>query len=281
VTTTTVEAPDGTRLAHDRVGRGEPLVCLPGGPMLPGRYLGDLGGLTAHRTLVRPDLRGTGNSGVPADPSTYRCDRQVDDVEALRRHLALDRIDLFGHSAGGTLALQYAVRHPDRVARLLMVAPSPFAVGLAVTDADRREVAESRRGEPWFPEAFAAFERIWAGEATGADREAITPFMHGRWDAAARERSAAEDRLRVPEAAAGYYADGAIDADAVRSALASLEAPVLVVAGEHDVALPPRRAADYADLFPHGELVVLPGAGHAPWHDDPEAFTSAVAGFLR
>src|SRR3712207_8473876 len=57
-----------------------------------------------------------------------------------------------------------------------------------VTDADRREVAEQRRDEPWFAAAYAAFERIWSGGATDADWTAITPFLHGRWDDAARDR---------------------------------------------------------------------------------------------
>jgi pimeloyl-ACP methyl ester carboxylesterase len=81
---------DGTRLAYHQAGEGRPLLCVPGGPMQASAYLGDLGGLSAHRSLVLLDLRGTGASAIPADPATYRCDRQVDDVEALRVHLGLD-----------------------------------------------------------------------------------------------------------------------------------------------------------------------------------------------
>ncbi|MYR61703.1 alpha/beta hydrolase, partial [Streptomyces sp. SID625] len=75
----TFTAPDGTRLAYRLRGQGDPLVVLPGGPMRASAYLGDLGGLTAHRRLVLLDLRGTGASSAPADPETYRCDRQTDD----------------------------------------------------------------------------------------------------------------------------------------------------------------------------------------------------------
>jgi pimeloyl-ACP methyl ester carboxylesterase len=269
---------DGTRLGYADLGDGPPLVCLPGGPMLPAEYLGDLGGLTAHRSLVLLDLRGTGRSAVPADLATQRCDRQVDDVEALRAHLGLDRVDLLAHSAGAALALLYAVRHPGRVRGLTLVAPSPRVVGLDVTDAERREVAELRRGEPWFPAAFAALERIWSGEAADADWTAITPFTHGRWDDAARAAAARADRQRDPDAAARYYGDDAPDPAVVRAALAALRIPVLLVAGEYDVALPPSRAAEYADLFPAARLVVQPGAGHSPWQDDPGAFVRAVAG---
>ncbi|MFL6121677.1 alpha/beta fold hydrolase, partial [Actinophytocola sp.] len=87
----TFTAGDGTRLAYHRTGEGAPLICVPGGPMQSSAYLADLGGVSP---LARLDPRGTGESATPADPATYRCDRQVDDVEALRVHLGLDRVDL-------------------------------------------------------------------------------------------------------------------------------------------------------------------------------------------
>lgn len=272
---------DGTRLACHRWGEGEPpLICLPGGPMQASAYLGDLGGLSAQRSLVMLDLRGTGDSTVPTDASTYRCARQVDDVEALRIHLGQDRLDLLGHSAGGTLALQYATRFPHRVGKLALLAPSPRAVDIEIADMDRREVAELRRSEPWFPEAFGAFERIWSGAVTRADWAAITPFMFGRWDAASQAYRAQEERLRNWDAAALYYADGALDPAATRSAIARLDAPVLLVAGEYDVGLPPKRAAEFAALFAHAELVVQPRAGHYPWLDDPQWFGQTLNSFL-
>jgi len=277
----TFSGADGTTLAYHLAGEGAPLICLPGGPMQASAYLGDLGGLATHGALVRLDLRGTGDSAVPEDPATYRCDRQVDDVEALRAHLGLERIDLFGHSAGGTLAILYAIRYPDRVRRLVLAAPSPRPAGLEITDADRREVAEQRRGEPWFAPAWAAFERIWAGDRTAADWAAITPFSHGRWDAAREALAAEESAQRNDEAAAAYYADGALDPPAVRAALTTLRAPVLLVSGELDVGLPPKCAAEYAGCFRRAELIAQPGAGHYPWLDDPDGFAQTVTGFLR
>jgi pimeloyl-ACP methyl ester carboxylesterase len=272
---------DGTRLAYHHVGDGDPLICLPGGPMRASVYLGDLGGLSAHRSLVLLDLRGTGESAVPADPASYRCDRLVDDVEALRRHLERDRIDVLAHSAGAALAVLYAARHPDRIGRLALVNPSPRAVGLEITDSDRQRVAELRRGEAWFPDAFAAFERIWSGDATAADWTAIAPFTYGRWDAASQANFAQEESQRNADAAAVYYSAGAPAPEATRSALAHLHAPVLLVAGEYDVALPPQCAAEYADLFGQAELAVQPGGGHQPWLDDPAWFVQTLTGFLR
>jgi len=281
----TFYAADGTRLAYHQAGHlagaSDPLICLPGGPMQAAAYLGDLGGLSAHRALVLLDLRGTGDSAAPADPASYRCDRLVDDVEALRVHLGRDRIDLLGHSAGCALAVLHAARFPHSIDRLVLVAPSPLAVGMEITDSDRRQVAELRRGQAWFPDAIAAFERIWSGHATDADWNAIAPFTYGRWDATSKAHYAQGASQKNPDAAAVYYSAGALDPTATRSALAGLQARVLLVTGEYDVALPPQRAAEYARLFGRAELAVNPGGGHFPWLDNPEWFVATLAAFLH
>ncbi|MFC5635719.1 alpha/beta fold hydrolase [Streptomyces bullii] len=272
-------APDGTTIAYHVTGDGPPLVCLPGGPMQDSVYLGDLGGLTAHRTLIRLDLRGTGRSAAPQDPASYRCDRQVEDVEALREELNLDRLDLLAHSAGANLAALYAARHPDRVARLALITPSVYAVGLRITAEDRLATARLRRDEPWFVPAYEALEAITEGRASVDAWQAVAPFWYGRWDDEARAVHEAEAKQRNDEAAAVYVSDGAFTPDATRAALAALAAPVLVLAGAYDVAAPARVMTEYAALFPRAELVVQPGAGHFPWLEDAERFVRTVAAF--
>ncbi|WP_205857066.1 alpha/beta fold hydrolase, partial [Phytoactinopolyspora endophytica] len=116
---------------------------------------------------------------------------------------------------------------------------------------------------------------------TEADWEAITPFTYGRWDAVSQAHVAQEADQRNADAAAAYYSAGALAPEATRSALARLGAQVLLVAGEYDVALPPKCAAEYASLFPQAELAVQPGGGHSPWLDGPEWFVRTLTGFLR
>ncbi|GAA2307322.1 alpha/beta hydrolase [Nonomuraea roseoviolacea subsp. roseoviolacea] len=270
---------DGVKLAYHVTGDGPPVVCLPGGPAASA-YLGDLGGLSANRQLIMLDLRGTGQSATPQDLASCRCDRLVADVEALRAHLGLDRMDLLAHCAGANLAVRYAARHPRRVGRLALVTPSVRAVGVAITGGLRRETALLRRDEPWFPAAFAALEAIVAGEATDDDWQAIAPFSYGRWDEAARAHHAADAGRQVPEVAAAFGAQGAFDPEATRAALARFASPVLLLAGEVDLGAPPPAMAEFAGLFPDAELVVQARAGHFPWLDDADRFVSAVAGFL-
>ena len=272
-------APDGTELAYHLRGRGAPLVVLPGGPMRASAYLGDLGGLAAHRRLVLLDLRGTGDSAVPADPATYRCDRLVDDVEALRVHLGIERMDMLAHSAGGSLALLYAARFPRRVARLVLVTATPWALGLAPTVEDRLEAARSRRDEPWFADVFPGFEEWLAGK-TDYDL-AFAPFFYGRWDEAAAAHEARSDDEFNDDAAEVYGSEGAYDPPATRAALARVMAPVLVLAGELDGGPRPALARVAVEAFPDAEFTVQPGAGHYPWVDDGEWFAARVAAFLE
>ncbi|MFB6439420.1 alpha/beta fold hydrolase [Streptomyces sp. NPDC056411] len=273
-------APDGTQLAYHVVGEGEPLLCLPGGPMRASAYLGDLGGLSTHRRLVLLDLRGTGDSEVPADPASYRCDRQVADVEALRAHLGLERVDLLAHSAAGDLALHYAARHPQRLRTLTMITARARALGVDFTVAHRREAAALRTSEPWFAAARDAFDALWAGTATDAQWDAAAPFFYGRWDAGARAH-AAQEVAQTNESAGELYASaGAFDPAATRAALVALDAPVLLLAGEWDGGPLPRITATVAELLPHAEVAVQPAAGHFPWLDDPEWFSRTVAAFL-
>lgn len=277
----TFSAPDGTELAYHAFGEGSPVICLPGGPMQDSVYLGELGGLSAHRQLIMVDPRGTGRSATPQDATSYRCDRLVDDIEALRVHLGLDRMDLLAHCAGANLAALYVARHPDRVSKLVLITPSTFAVGVAATGQARLELARLRKDEPWFEAAFAALEAIVAGNATAGSWKAIDPFFYGRWDAAAQAHLAAQDGHQNAEAAAAFGAEGAYDPDATRAALAAFDAPTLLVAGEVDLNSIPSVVAEFAGLFPDAEFVVQPGAGHFPWLDDADRLVATTATFLE
>ncbi|MFJ5720781.1 alpha/beta fold hydrolase [Streptomyces sp. NPDC093149] len=276
----TFSAHDGTTLAYRVHGHGAPAICLPGGPMQASQYLGALGGLSAHRQLVMLDLRGTGESAIPQDAASYRCDRLVDDVDALREHLGLDTMDLIGHSAGANLAALYVGRHSERVGRLALITPSTRAVGIAITGDVRRETARLRQDQPWFGPAFEALEAIIAGQATDDRWQAVAPFFYGRWDEESRAHQAAGEKQTNAEAAAVFGGEAAFDPEATRVALARYAAPVLLLAGEVDLGAPVPAMAEFAGLFPNAEFVVQPGAGHFPWLDDPYRFVATTAAFL-
>lgn len=272
---------DRTEISYRVLGEGPPLVCLPGGPGREPGYFGDLGGLSRFRRLIMPDTRGTGESADASDPASYRCDRLVADVEALRVHLGLNQLDLFAHSAAGDLAALYAAAHPERLAHLIMLTPSLRAVGVDSTDEEFYAALARRSAEPWYPAALSAVKRMEAGDTSPENQEAYMPFLYGRWDDAARAHVSVGRSERARPVIAEYAAEGAFDPAATRDALGRLTAPVLVYAAEFDAGPTPETAEAGARLLPKSTLTVQPGAAHFPWMDDPDFFTTTITSFLN
>jgi proline iminopeptidase len=273
---------DGTRLAYHERGDGPGLVCVPGGPGRASVYLGDLGGLSAQRKLILLDNRGTGDSDAPADPETYQCRRLADDVEALRAHLGLDRMDVLAHSAGASIASLYASRFPQRISRMVLVAPSWRTTDIEFSDDDWLASIKRRANEPWYEEAYAALMRMEDGTATPADPRMAAPFSYGRWTDATREFVESDPAQRAAAATAGYGGAGAFgDPAETRAALAGLTAPVLLLGGDLDAGPTVDVLRHLREWFPNGELVMQPESGHFPWLDDPTRFAATVDSFLN
>ncbi|MFC8721579.1 alpha/beta fold hydrolase [Kitasatospora sp. NPDC057198] len=266
---------DGTALHYEQLGDGAPLVAVPGGPGMDARYLGTLGSLDAHRRLIRFDPRGCGRSAAPADRASCAFGAQVADLEALREHLGLERLDLLAHSAGSLTAQRYAAEFPHRVRSLTLVTPA----GRAAREPDAAELAAiraARAAEPWYPDAAEADALLADGAAPTAELlRRITPFFWGSWNE--RARAEAFDPELVPAAPwmrEAFYA-GAGEGRPVPASV-----PVLVVAGELDGVVGTAPAKLAAALHPGARLTVLPGAGHRPWVDAPDEFASLVRDFL-
>jgi pimeloyl-ACP methyl ester carboxylesterase len=271
---------DGTEIDYRVVGDGPPLVCLPGGPGRAVDYLGDLGGLGKSRQLVLLDPRGVGLSADPVDPATFRVDRLVNDVESLRVHLGLARMDLLAHSAGAVLATLYAAAYPERLSGLILVTPGLAAVDVYGIEEQLGAALERRAVEPWYPAARAALDKILAGELSMEAFRASRPLFYGRWDDAAQAHATVGVTERHMAARDGFFAGAALDAPSTRAALEKLTAPVLLYAGDLDPIVTPALVRQAAPLFNDATVVVQPGAAHFPWIDDPVAFTAAIRSFL-
>src|SRR6185436_1739926 len=128
----------------------ETLVVLHGGPGFSMDYLADdLAPLAQRHTLLCYDQRGTGKSSLASGAAALDAQRFVDDLEAVRQHFGLERLNLLGHSWGAGLAALYAQRYPQRVERLLIVGGIPLRRSeLASTFqgiADKRSAEERAR----------------------------------------------------------------------------------------------------------------------------------------
>ena len=283
-TNETVTTDDGVRLWAARSGRGAPLVLCHGGPGLWDMFT-DVAGLLAGRaTTVRWDQRGCGRSERCAGPWTS--ERFVADLDAVRRHFALDRIALLGHSWGAQLALSYALAHPERVSALVYV--SGTGIG---PDADwhpgYRENFLARLGE--HPERLARWQELTDRQRLSEDEERESATLQWSIEFEDRER-ALEHAGRMADPWFGINAEcsHALNAERQRewgtpelyTACQGLDVPVLIVDGAHDIR--PRSAVDSLErALPDVRRVVLPEAGHLPWVEDPKGFREAVTAAVR
>ena len=254
--------------------------ACPAGPGRAAEYLGDLGGLSRSRRLILPDSRGVGLSTDPADPVTFRVDRLVEDVDALRAHLGLERMDLLAHSAGAILATLYAAAYPARVSRLLLITPGLHAVGVTGSDEELAAVMDRRAAEPWYPAARAAFDKIAAGDRTIPAYLASRPFYYSRWDEAAQAHAGLGIAERHAAARNGFFDGVKLDVPAVKAGLGKLTGPVLLCAGDQDPLVTPAMVSEAASFLRNATVIVVPGAGHFPWIDEPSAFAAKVGAFL-
>ncbi len=274
---------DGRTLTYRREGSGPVLVCHPGGPGFSSRYFGDFAGLGERLTLVLLNPRGTEGSDRPADPRAYATEDYVADLDELRAHLGLERMNLLGHSHGGVVAMACAAAHPERVERLVL-ASTLARFGDEQLAAMERGM-EARAGEPWYADARDALEAEQAGDFSGDEELAELAFRefpfyfarYGEAEAAYLESLRGEipngDALRLFNAEIFTTFD-------LRPELARIAVPTLVIAGEEDFITGPVCARELAEGIPGAKLVPFADCGHFVFVEQPERFAAEVAAFL-
>ncbi len=277
-------ASDGRKLTYRRMGTGPVLVCHPGGPGFSSSYFADLAGLWEQFTLIMLNPRGTGGSDRPADSRAYQVDDYVADVDELRRHLALEKMLLLGHSHGGVVAEAYAAEHPARVERLVLASSlARFGPG---QEAAMQAGMEKRSGQPWYADAAAALDEEQEANFT-TDQELANLFF----------REFPLYFAHYGDAEAGYadtLRSETINADTLRlfnreifntfdlrDRLRNITAPTLVITGEDDFICGPVCAAEISAAIPHAREVIVGDSGHMTFIEQPQAFHDEVAGFLE
>lgn len=262
----------GTQLFVAESGHGRAVVALHGGLGLDHTYLrpwlDDLG--EGIRTIYL-DHRGNGRSPAGRPLTEVDMATWADDVDTVCNALGLDDVVLLGHSYGGFVALECALRHPDRIAGLVLCGTGTgyeaeaVAVGL-----DRRNATEEQRrafsGAPFTTdEEFAAWMRV-----------AAPLYLH---PAATVSLDVSAVRFRVDALARGADVLAGWD----RSAdLAGLRVPALIVTGRHDFVMPVEAAAArLAAILPDATCVVFEDSGHLPFIEEPDRFAHVVRSWLH
>lgn len=288
----------GVTLHHFATGSGEDVVVLHGGPAIaparPWHAAALLPGLRLHfyhqrgcglssRPITAAPAGSTWQRMVAAEARLGLAE-QLADLERIRRLLGRERLVLVGHSFGAVLAALYAAEFPERVRALVLVAPAPlfempvpgqdlFATVRARLPAAMQDELDAylaayfdfpallQLDEARLSEFYGRFLRFYAASAGTAWRPTGAAHPPGGWMQLAVYLSLGRRHDWRPE-------------------LSTVTVPVLVVHGELDLQ-PVAVSERIAGYFPRAQVCVIPGSGHFPFDEAPEAFAAAVREFLR
>lgn len=265
-------AVNGTVLHYEALGDGASCVVVPGWPGVDHAYLRPgLERLAGRLRLVFYDQRGHGRSARPA-PEPLSLEQLADDAGALASHLGAEQTLALGHFHGASVALELALRHPSRVAGLVLVAASPGQLGSSESLADTLDATPT-------PPEVQVLQRV--PPASDAELEAtmhaLAPFFFhdtGQSDPRQVFAGARFDARTAVQVMQPLHWWSAVER------LGDVRVPVLLVTGRHDVFCPPSEAERIRRKVPHADLVVLEHGGHLPWVEEPDAFDAAVHDWL-
>ena len=248
-------------LAYDDEGVGPAVVLLHAG-VADRRMWGAIAPALSHAfRVVRPDLRGFGDTPLP--PGEYA---DADDLDQLFERLGIVDAAVVGSSYGGRVALELATLHPGRVSSLVLLCPAlrgvdPTAELASFTEAEDRLLAAGD-----IDGAVELNVRTWLGPEADDDTRALVRLMQA--DAFAVQLAA--------DALAPGPQPRPVEVDP-----AAIAVPTLVVSGDHDLDHFRAIAALLSDQIPGAESVSLPWAGHLPSLERPDAALALLLDVVR
>lgn len=246
-------------------GQGEPLVLLHGIFAEKDHWVDFARPLTGSWRVVAPDLPGFGESGR-REGEAYDYAAQVQRLEALLDALQIRRAHLAGSSMGGTLAVLFAQRHPERVASVALIG-SPH--GIRTPRASGMDALIDAGEAPLVARSPAEFERM-AALVFEQPPWLPYPILHRARETAAR--NAASD-LRI-------WREQLKDRYLLDERIAGLIAPTLVLWGDADRVFHASGAAVLRARLPQARVQLLPGVGHLPMMEVPADAAAAYRRFL-
>lgn len=282
-------AVNGARLWVESEGTGEPLILIAGGPGFSHAYFHPFfSTLSNTHRVIYYDALGCGASERPASPNDYTLERAVEDLEGLRKALKLETLNILGHSYGGFVAQDYALKHPRSVKRLILM--GTFASGdllQVLQDGYNYEVQHQ------LPEVWDKLTQLRAKGFKAASKEhqeayTITPaFSYFYNPDNVAKLPLTDPNLYNPDP---WFAMGGDDADFVvtgplarwdvRKRLPEMKMPMLILGGRFDRQVPPNVTLSYKTLAPQAEFLMLEKSGHFPFIEEPDATFAALRRFL-
>jgi len=256
---------NGARIHYDRSGKGFPLLLIHAGIADSRMWEPQAKAFANEFDIIRPDMRGFGGSELPPAPYSTRAD-----IIGLMDHLSVDRAHVVGCSMGGTVAIDMALEHPDRVAKLVLVGSGVSGSNLGQEDAALFADVEAADKAGDMEAVNRAEVRLWVdgprrpeGSAPAAVRELVLD-MNGR--SLDTDWASAEHQNLEPPAIGRLH---------------EIAAPTLVIVGDEDLPHAAANANVITSKIRGARTVVIKGAAHLPSLERPDEFNRVLRDFLN
>jgi proline iminopeptidase len=280
---------DGGRLFYRVAGQGrDTLIAIHGGPGVDLESIyRDFEPLFARHVVIFYDQRGAGRSELPVDTTRLFFPQQLRDLDAVRLHFRLDKVTLVAHSYGPMLAASYAIAHPEHMRRLVLMGPVPprrgdfwtrFAqnVGSRMDSTQRaRLAAANRRLADTTADTKQACRDYWAMAMIPRLAEPARTLPLIKSDLCAAPTAG----IRYGLTTTNHVVMGSIGDWDLRSALAKLPVPTLIIHGERE-AIPMDLVEEWVTALPDARLLRVPNAAHFAYAERPDIVWPAVETFL-
>ena len=263
----------------DVVGHGYPLVLMHGGPSLDHWSLSSFRRCADQFTLIFYDHRCNGRSeGAPVSSMSW--ENLTADADALRERLGFDRWAVLGHSFGGHVALEYALRYPDRLSHLILLD----------TGGDSRWSRQNapgllaRRG--YSPKKVELVRRWFSGDFASWEYFPILMRIGGLYEhdpslrLLIRQLASGEWRMKIRPEANFFARRHLLKAWTVMDRLGEITVPTLVIAGRDDFVFPPECQEELVAGIRGARLRIIERAGHNPHEEQTAEVMEAARGFI-
>lgn len=262
-------------------GNGTPIMMLHGGPGSTSRSFYQFQEIGNDRPIIIFDQLGSGRSDYHEDTTLLTVDNFVEQVEAVRKELRLDKLFLHGHSWGTALALEYYLKYPQAVKAISFNSPY-FSTKVWKADADTLIAS--------LPDSIQQY--IKTGEETqvfdSPEYERANAFFAKNFGLRTARRKSELDTAEAKSnkfiyrhmwGPTEFTATGTLlNYDRIES-LRSIKVPVLFITGEFDEARP-QTVQRFQQMVPGAKFAVIPNAGHSTMHDNKEENTKVLKAFL-
>ena len=280
---------NGAKIWTISFGNGDPLFFIAGGPGNAHYYLRGFDSLSTTNTLIYFDGFGRGKSDTARNVTEYSLERDIEDLNELRKAMGHSSINILGHSYGGVVAQGYTIKYPNNVNHLILVNSfHSYLMWQENCDNSNHEIKTN------YPEVWEELMRVREQGAVSSDkihRDLYNVpygflYSYNPDNFRKRKKSSYPNRMNYDL----YYQMVGRDGDFIvsndignfdfRKQLKELKMPILIIGGRYDRVAVPWMMVKYKDYCPQAEFVMFEYSGHQPQVEQPEATIALIRDFL-